>query len=437
MDLGFHRHSLDDSSSEWAELFRVPIVGAISPYDYVLAGMVTAGLGIEAICLYLGTAKTALVERLETLGLATPHDRPLRRPGGKNPWTAEETIDFIGWWVEGVQVACIAEALGRSRSSLYGKRARLGLPPRNRKRLVSRTAGELVAAERRRGEAVGRPPSSPFPSPPSQPASEPAGTPSPEALTECVGTVDPGSGVEIQSIGIVERAAWGFRGGLTNEISSGGEEAGSGAVVSAGELSGSLGDTVLSHGSSCPGPQPDGPRIVGRGRPRRADAITTSGTDKGHSVAPGEVVREDPGMLAAAFDEMRRGWIDRLRQWDRKGDDWAWKNDEELFEFVLRGVGNQLPGSIARDMSFSYSQVAVRLSRLEIVRGRRRLVDRFDLGVACQRMREERHVLRGCGMRRTPFVSLRKHNILFCREARESEKYRSRWSEVNCAAAYI
>jgi len=429
VDLGFHRHNHDGSSPDRPELFRVPIVGAVSPFDYVLAGMIAAGLGIEAICLYLGTAKTVLLERLAALGLATPHDRPLRRSGGKNPWTAGETRQFLGWWVEGVQVACMAEALGRSRGALYGKRARLGLPARNRKRLVFRTAKELVAAAHHDGSAASQ--AAPFVAVPPSPEARPRGAAVSEASP---------AGVS-DAARAAERAAWvadpAFGGAAEDATGTEVQDAARGV---AGSVAGCSGPIVVPEAppeSKCRGSGSDGPRIVGRGRPRRADGTTTSGTDKARCVAPGEVVREDPGMLVAAFDEMRRSWIDRLRQWAGKGDDWAWRNDEELFEFVLRGVGNQLPGSIARDMSFGYSQVAVRLSRLEIVRSRKRLVDRFDLGAACRRMREERHVLRGCGMRRTPFVSLRKDNILFCREARESEKYRSRWSEVNCAAAFV
>ena len=51
------------------------------PFDAVLAGMVAAGHGIEAICLYLDLSRAALDYHLVRLGLRTPHDRPQRKPG--------------------------------------------------------------------------------------------------------------------------------------------------------------------------------------------------------------------------------------------------------------------------------------------------------------------------------------------------------------------
>lgn len=429
MDLGFHRHGLGDSASDWTGLFRVPIAGAISPFDLVLAGMVAAGLGIEAICLYLGTAQTVLLERLATIGLATPHDRPLRCSGGKNPWTAQETARFVRWWVEGVQVACIADALGRSRGSVYGKRSRLGLPARNRKRLVSRAAAELLAAQQPDGHAA------------HQAAAPPEEPPSPEARPEVGAVSEPPAAGDSRVGRMAERAAWDAapRFGDVTENATGTAfgGAGRGDAVSPATASGTIVVPEAPPESHCRGWGSDGSGVLGSGRPRRNGAEQMVGGGKGCRVAPGESVREDPRKLAAAFDEMRSTWMDRLRPWNRSGKEWAWRNDEELFEFVLRGVGNQLPGSIARDMNFSYSQVAVRSSRLEIVRDRQGLVDSFDLDAACRRMRDDRYVLRGCGMRHTPFVSLRRNNTLFCREARESAKYRSRWSEVNSAAAFM
>jgi len=119
-----------------AGLFVVPLAAALSPLDYVLAGMVAAGLGIEALCLYLGLARTALFERIVALGLLTPHDRQLRRPGGKRPWLAGEVHELIRLWVSGVRVVCIADCLGRSPGAVWSKARRLGLPKRDRRKLV-------------------------------------------------------------------------------------------------------------------------------------------------------------------------------------------------------------------------------------------------------------------------------------------------------------
>jgi len=60
------------------------------PFDPVLAGMVAAGQGIHAICLYLGLTRPALDEHLVRLGLRTPHERPLRKPGTRG-WSCCST----------------------------------------------------------------------------------------------------------------------------------------------------------------------------------------------------------------------------------------------------------------------------------------------------------------------------------------------------------
>ena len=120
----------------WAVLFVVPLAVALSPIDHVLAGMVAAGQGIEAICLYLGLAREALFERIVALGLATPHDRAMRRPGGKRPWQASEVHELIRLWLQGIRVVCIAEQIGRTPGAVSSKARRLGLPKRDRKLLV-------------------------------------------------------------------------------------------------------------------------------------------------------------------------------------------------------------------------------------------------------------------------------------------------------------
>ena len=61
-----------------AGLLPAAAAAVVFPFDRVLAGMAAAGHGLQAICLYLGLTPTVLLEHFVRLGLATPHDRPLR-----------------------------------------------------------------------------------------------------------------------------------------------------------------------------------------------------------------------------------------------------------------------------------------------------------------------------------------------------------------------
>jgi hypothetical protein len=109
--------------------------------DHVLAGMVRAGQGIEALCLYLDLDREALFDRIVELGLATPHDRPLRRSCNPRRWLPPEVRQLIGCWIAGVRGVSIAGELGRSPGAIYGKAKRLGLPKRDRKALIALHAG--------------------------------------------------------------------------------------------------------------------------------------------------------------------------------------------------------------------------------------------------------------------------------------------------------
>jgi hypothetical protein len=124
------------SRREWREVVLAPLAAAYSAIDCVLAGMVVRGLGIEAICLYLELTQAAMLERVVALGLPTPHDRPLRKPGGRNPWSLLETRRLISWWLDGIHVDNIGERLSRSPGGVRSKARRLGLPRRDRKALV-------------------------------------------------------------------------------------------------------------------------------------------------------------------------------------------------------------------------------------------------------------------------------------------------------------
>ena len=56
--------------------------------------MVAAGQGVAGICLYLGLSRAALDDSLVRLGLRTPHDRPLRKPG-RFGWSAQDIMRLI------------------------------------------------------------------------------------------------------------------------------------------------------------------------------------------------------------------------------------------------------------------------------------------------------------------------------------------------------
>jgi len=131
------------------------VVAVVTAGDSVLAGMIAAGLSVDAIGLYLDISPAALFDRAESLGLTRPHDRPMRRGGGKNSWTPEDSRQLIALWMAGVRVRSIAAALGRSRSAIYGRRRRLGLPPRDRRALHDRSIDECLATPPLRARSPG------------------------------------------------------------------------------------------------------------------------------------------------------------------------------------------------------------------------------------------------------------------------------------------
>jgi hypothetical protein len=104
------------------------------PFDPVLAGMVAAGQGIQAICLYLGLTRAALDDHIARLGLKRPHDRPLRK-GGPRGWSALDTRRLIAWRVRGIHPETIGQRLGRSANAVRAKARRLGIPRPDRKSL--------------------------------------------------------------------------------------------------------------------------------------------------------------------------------------------------------------------------------------------------------------------------------------------------------------
>jgi len=97
------------------------------PLASLLRGMVSAGLSLEAICLYLGLTRTALDHALVHLELPTPHDRPLRAPGTRG-WSALDTMRLIAWRMDAVHPADIGARLGRSVGGVRARCRRIGVP---------------------------------------------------------------------------------------------------------------------------------------------------------------------------------------------------------------------------------------------------------------------------------------------------------------------
>lgn len=115
-------------------LLRSLVSIVVCPFDRVLEGMVGAGFGIAAICLYLDLTRAALDLSLARLGLRTPHDRPLRKPGAKS-WSVTDTRRLILWRQTGIHPDVIGVRLSRSANAVRGKARRLGIPAPDRKAL--------------------------------------------------------------------------------------------------------------------------------------------------------------------------------------------------------------------------------------------------------------------------------------------------------------
>ena len=145
------RFACVNSAATNAPFFAVPAALASSPatrhaiVDTLMIGMIGAGHGLEALCVYLGLARTDLEDRIAELGLPRPHDRPLRQASGKNPWKLEDLRRLMALWLENVSVRSIADAFGRSPSSIRAKRRRLGLQPRERALLRERSPQDCLA----------------------------------------------------------------------------------------------------------------------------------------------------------------------------------------------------------------------------------------------------------------------------------------------------
>jgi hypothetical protein len=106
----------------------------VCPFDCVLAGMIRAGLGVEAICAFLGISRAVLDHNLVRLDLPMPHDRP-RRKGGRRAWEDDETRFAIYRRCQGIHPESIGLPFGRSAPSVRRKMHQLGVPTPDRKKL--------------------------------------------------------------------------------------------------------------------------------------------------------------------------------------------------------------------------------------------------------------------------------------------------------------
>ena len=129
------------SSCDWAEVksrrvTRTRDPSGASPYDTPLAALLAASHGLATIAFCLGVDPSRVLARVAALGLAAPHTRPMRRPGGTNPWTSEQIQQLILLWPTNLYATCIADKIGRTPASVRYKAKWLGLSSRDRTTLV-------------------------------------------------------------------------------------------------------------------------------------------------------------------------------------------------------------------------------------------------------------------------------------------------------------
>ena len=107
-----------------------------SEYGSLVAGMISHGLGVEAICFILTLAREVLLDLVVDQGLPTPHSRPMRAGTGPRAWRQADYALLVMGWLQNWQAAGIAETIGRSKGSVWAKARRLGFPRRDRRGLI-------------------------------------------------------------------------------------------------------------------------------------------------------------------------------------------------------------------------------------------------------------------------------------------------------------
>jgi hypothetical protein len=129
------------SSCNWSEIKSRRVThtsdpSAAFPYDASLIALLAADHGLATIAFCFGVDTSWVLARVAALGLVTPHMRAMRRPGGQNPWTSEQTQQLILLWPTNLYATCIAEKIGRTPASVRYKARWLGLTSRDRSTLV-------------------------------------------------------------------------------------------------------------------------------------------------------------------------------------------------------------------------------------------------------------------------------------------------------------
>ena len=105
-------------------------------FDRVLAGILSKGHVLEAVALYLCVSRQELLGHIARLGLPTPSMQPMRRPGGRRPWTVNEVHLLIDMWSQDIHVESIGVETGRSPGGVRSKARRLGLYRRERRNII-------------------------------------------------------------------------------------------------------------------------------------------------------------------------------------------------------------------------------------------------------------------------------------------------------------
>ena len=129
------------SSCNWAEIKakRVKRTSDAIPcslLDSTLITLIAAGHGLATISFCFGVDTAWVLARVAALDVMTPHDRPMRRASCRNSWTSQQIQQLILLWPTNLYAPSIATMIGRTPASVRYKARWLGLPARDRSKLV-------------------------------------------------------------------------------------------------------------------------------------------------------------------------------------------------------------------------------------------------------------------------------------------------------------
>ena len=114
----------------------IPTGTMVTEKDRVLRGLVEQGHGLDAIATFLRVERREVLDWVIRLDLPTPHDRPMRRGSGAKAWVAGDYLRFIECWTGGWHAASIGKQFGRSAGAIWSKARWLGLPQRDRSKVL-------------------------------------------------------------------------------------------------------------------------------------------------------------------------------------------------------------------------------------------------------------------------------------------------------------